>query len=141
MSEGGPQKGLTEAQILRDFARSRFQRLARKVVWRLTRNDASAYVCGGLPMGSLWDEYCYCVQFGGRHPVGERLLREHVRALIGFAVDDLGDAEERVLWLSFGEDELDTITCRPLVLEAVEDALREIASHRNIDHMLPEWER
>lgn len=79
MSEGGPQKGLTEAQILRDFARSRFQRLARKVVWRLTRHGVSANVGGGLPMSSLWDEYCYCMQFGGRNPVGEQLLREHIR--------------------------------------------------------------
>lgn len=141
MSGGGPQTGLTEAQILRDFARSRFQQLARKVIWRLTRHGASDNVCGDVHVRSLWDEYCYCVQFGGRNPVGERLLREHIHALISLVVDDQGAEVEHVLWLSFGEDELDATICRPLVLEAVEDALRDMARERSIDHLLPEWER
>jgi hypothetical protein len=142
MSGGGPQKGLTEAQMLRDFAQSRFQQLAREVVWRLTRHSASKIVCGPeISVRTLWDEYCYCAHFSRTDPLGERLLREHVRVMVGIAVEDLAASEEHILWLRFGEDELDATTCRPLVYEAVEEALWEMAGDRDIDHMLPEWER
>jgi hypothetical protein len=121
-----------------DFGHERFAALARRVLWRLQRIDATGIYGDDRSRKSLWDEFCYQTQEGP--DVLEGLWDTVIEPLCEEIVGALSKAERRLLFFASSEGaswEDDGSAQAPLdhgaLICEVREALAELAADREMD--------
>jgi hypothetical protein len=117
----------------------RFAVLARKVVYRLQRLDASGIYGDDYQHKTLWDEFCHEVQYGPHDDqiVGAWAMTS--RPFLEAVITPLSEHEKMVLFLATNEaDEFDEDAREPIVSDdalfgGVLSELRSLAGKRNLE--------
>jgi hypothetical protein len=121
----------------------RFAVLARKVVYRLQRLDASGIYGDDYQHKTLWDEFCHEVQCG---PYDDQIVDAWamtIRPFLEAVITPLSENEKMVLFLATDEaDEFDEDAGEPIVSDdalfgGVLSELRSLAGKRNLDQFDP----
>lgn len=117
----------------------RFAALARKVIFRLQRLDASGIYGDDYQHKTLWDEFCHEVQWRPDDDQIESAWGVTIRPFLEAVIAPLSDNEKMVLFFATDEaDELDEDIVEPVIsddalLRGVLSELQSLAGKRNLD--------
>lgn len=129
-------------RAVRRYGWERFAVLARRVIYRLQRLDASGIYGDDYRHKTLWDEFCHEVQWEP-HDQLDSAWDMTIRPFLEAVIAPLSDNEKRVLFFAtdeadeLNEDVVDPIVDDDVLLRGVLDELQRLAGKRNLDRFDP----
>jgi hypothetical protein len=136
--------GIAMERAVWRYGWERFTALARKVIYRLQRVDASGIYGDEYRHKTLWDEFCHEVQ-EGPHDQLDSAWHMTLRPFLEAAITPLSANEKMVLFFATDEaDGLDEDMGEPFVTDAliaeVMKELARLAGERNLNQFDPTME-